>query len=153
MKTQSLLIVLLFVSFAPSSSQTGNPFLTDDTLTTGNFDDSHPALNRSAYMFGLTGNQWLVFERCSDSISMIAAKKCLQPSASWDTSVAVISSSPIEEDEQLPDISATYAGSESMYTVVAWQRQKNLVWNIYCSAQRGDSAVWDPPVTIDGRLG
>ena len=49
MKTQSLLIALLFVSFAPSLSQTGNPFLTDDTLTTGNFDDSHPALNRSIY--------------------------------------------------------------------------------------------------------
>jgi len=151
MKTQRLLTVLLFVSFTPSLSQTGNPFLNDDTVTTGNFDDCHPALNRSMFMFGMTVNQWLVFERRSDSISMIAAKKCLQPSASWDTSVAIISSSPIEEDEQLADISASYypsVGHANMYTVVAWQQRKNLVWNIYCSAQRGDSLAWDPAVPL-----
>ncbi len=151
MKTQSLMAALIFVSFAPSLSQTGNPFLNDDTVTAGNFDDCHPALHRNMYLVGMTVNQWLVFERRSDSISMIAAKKCLQPSASWDTSVAVISSSPIEEDEQLPDISASYypsLGHPNMYTVVAWQQQKNLVWNIYCSAQRGDSLAWDPAVPL-----
>ena len=40
------------------------------------------------------------------------------------------------------------SGNRNMYTVVAWQRQKNLVWNIYCSAQRGDSAAWDPAVQL-----
>ena len=151
MKIQSLLAALLFFPFAPSLSQTGDPFLSDDTVTAGNFDDCHPALNRTMYMVGSSVNQWIVFERRSDSVSMIAVKKCLQPSATWDTSVAVIASGPIEEDKQLPDISASYypsAGHANMCTIVAWQQRKNLVWNIYCSAQRGDSSAWDPAVSL-----
>jgi hypothetical protein len=82
---------------------------------------------------------------------MIAVKKEMQTSALWDTSVAIISSRPIDEEQRLPDISGSpnqYAGDGGVRAVVAWQRRKNDVWNIYYSVQRGDSGTWNPPASV-----
>lgn len=151
MKTQSIIIALLFSLISIADAHSRNLSLSDDTVTTGPFSDCNPAMERNTFYLGFAGNQWLVFERRSDSTSMIAAKRCLQPLGTWDSSVTVISSSSIGEEKQLPVISSSRypnGGREWMHSVAAWQQQKNGVWNIYVSSHRTDSAAWDPPIAL-----
>ncbi|HTR81146.1 MAG TPA: hypothetical protein VMM58_05890, partial [Bacteroidota bacterium] len=150
MKNKISTILLLFTFISPSQAQNYSPFLKVDTLTAGEFDDSRPAMQRS--FSPSEGSQWLVFERRSDSASMIAAKICSRNQGKWDTAVVIISSRPTGENQILPDIATnSYINNvdrSGPRTVAAWQRLENGVWNIYFSSTQGDSSAWSAPAPV-----
>ena len=151
MKTLNLTLGIIFLT---SSFSIARPLCLDsgdDTLTSGLFDDSHPALERSAYSVSMTYNQWLVFERRSDSTSMIAVKRCSENFGTWDTSVYVVSSGSLTENRRLPDVSSSryqYNDSWAVHTLLTWQQESNGAANIFLSSQRSDTSAWGVAVPL-----
>ena len=155
MKKTLCLINFLLITFSISSAQVWSPFLKVDTVTTGDFEDSHPIIDHSSFMFGSVLDPWLVFERQTNSESMIAAKSFISYSAGWDTTVSVISSRPISEELRYPEIATiNYSsyGKTVKHTIVAWQQKADSVSNIYFSIFKYDSTGWSNPLPLTSSI-
>ncbi len=134
-----------------SNAQVWSPFLKIDTLTVGEFDDSHPIIDHSSFDYGSVSDPWLVFERQTNSESMIAAKSFISYSEGWDTAVSIISSRPIFEELRFPEIATvSYPsyGKTVRHTIVAWQQKADSVSNIYFSVFKYDSTGWGNPLPL-----
>ena len=141
----------LFATFSLSNAQTWTPFLKTDTVTAGEFDDAHPVVYHSSFNSGMENNPWVVFERRSNTESMITAKRFITNSTAWDTSVTIISSSSIIEEQRMPDLAMieySSTGKILRRTLAAWQEKADSVWNIYYSTITDDSVTWSNPLPL-----
>ena len=140
-----LLGLFLSVNFIVQA-QFANQLPTVDTVTTGEFDDTHPMMYHHHYVLPTSVPGWVVFERRTDSASVIAAKVYSSSTGKWDSSVTIISSSPIDQEQKLPDIAV---GEYSVPRIVAvWQKKENNVWNILFSFAARDSLKWIQPIRL-----
>jgi len=151
MKKAPCLFTLLFAAFSLSNAQGWTPFLKVDTVTTGEFDDSHPVVYHSVPNSEMEIGPWMVFERRSSTESMIAAKRFVHSSLAWDTSITIISSGPISGEQSIPDIAMIpyYSSSRIVScSLAAWQEKTDSVWNIYYSTVFNDSSQWTDPIPL-----
>ena len=141
-------MVLAFPLYAQYSSSLGKI----DSVTIGECDDANPVLIHGTFGYGYSQPyQWLIFGRKTESSSEIVGKKFLFGSALWDSSVVVISSSPIPLSQRNPDISGISYPRNNFSKLVAWERRENGVWNICYSRFMTNDSAWEPsqPLTQD----
>ena len=146
---KATLFLLLCVSV--SVGQVYSPWGKVDTVTSGDFDDFNPVLDRGSVqsVFAAPYAQWLTFERQTDSASMIVAKRFLNSLASWDTTDFVISVGPTTFPRSNPDIcSNPLSSSQSGYVLAAWEISGNSHTGIYFSYIDGSNATWSGPILL-----
>ncbi|HTX18595.1 MAG TPA: T9SS type A sorting domain-containing protein [Bacteroidota bacterium] len=136
-------ILLFCVSLA--IGQSDGPFYKVDTLTAGPFNDLHPRSQNGWSGAGTGLNDWIVFERQSDSLAMIAAMRRPRSSHAWDTLVEIVSSSPASETQALPQI---VFSNHPPCLIGVWQKRTDGKWGIWYSWQKGDTTVWSDPARV-----
>jgi hypothetical protein len=150
-----ILGLVIFPTF--SYSQTYSPWEKVDMVTSGDFDDFNPVLDRggTAWYDSHPNAQWLVFERESEASSMIMGKRFFNFSACWDSVDFVISSMPPAFRQTHPDISTNstaYSSADSTWVthsvLAAWEAKSGNGKEIYYSRLKGKGIAWSPPVQL-----
>ncbi len=141
------MIVLFTALFVPTlcSAQSYTPFGKVDTVTTGECDDSDPALSHIPVFSG-NGQTWLVFARNTSITSEIVGKKLISVDtmANWDSMLVPISVTSTPFSQRKPDI-AKLSPSRGVFQLAAWEYKKDTAWNIYYSKLIADDSTWSTP--------
>ena len=107
-----LFLASLFFFFGPalhqSCAQVGGVWNKVDTVTSGPEDDANPVIGHNSQLYSTDGLLRLIFERHTSNESQIVAMKFRTDIAAWDSSSVVLSATPSDEQQELPDYSETY---------------------------------------------
>jgi hypothetical protein len=132
-----------------ASAQIVNNWGKVDTATAGESDDLNPSIMHNAFFTSPDNFLWVVFERHTSTESQIVSRRFARLSATWDSSVIVLSSQPAAEEQKYPDYSEvsyydTNSGSRVM-RLAAWQVMKDNRWQIYYSTFNDGAPSWSTP--------
>ena len=149
-----LFLASLFFFFGPalhqSCAQVGGVWNKVDTVTSGPEDDANPVIGHNSPLYSTDGLLRMVFERHTSSESQIVAMKFRTDIAAWDSSSVVLSATPSDEQQELPDYSETYYYSDSPHALrmAAWQRWKDNRWQLYYATLQDSSLAWSPSAPL-----
>jgi hypothetical protein len=151
MRTFLVVQITLLLAF-PLCAQIPSSLGKVDSVTMGECDDANPVLIHGTSGHGFSQPyQWLLFGRNTGSSSEIVGKKFILGNALWDSSIVVISSSPLPLSQRNPDISEISFSRNNFsctFQLATWERRENGVWNIYYSSCMNNDSAWAPSLSL-----
>jgi hypothetical protein len=145
----AIIILTVFLVSEPIVAQYPGVWGKVDTVTAGSASESHPSLTHNTFQTGLSVSVPVIFERRTGTESQIVVKHFSGSTLSWDSSETIISSSPLEELQTLPDfadVPGQYGSTRRGLAV--WQRWKGGRWQIYHSMLSAVGESWTAPAPL-----
>lgn len=148
-KATALLCGALIIESALSSapSLAGATWISPvDSATWGAFDESNPVIAHGVSAESFQDILWMVCERHSESQSQIVGARYRSAQFAWDSSLVVLSASPLQEDQKYAQcqLSGSYPSTVVM-RMAAWQRWKDNRWQLYYSTLTDSAITWSEP--------
>ncbi len=144
-----LLPVSLLAQYSPA--QTNGLIGPVDTVTSGQCDDLNPRIVQVGDSWGISSDAILaLFERHTATESQIISKSFNPLASTWDSSVNIISTCPVEQEQKMPDCAGyswydVATQTNRWIRVAVWQRRSDNRWQLWYSSQSDSAVAWGIP--------